>query len=417
MSKKKLAVVGSGIAGMSAAYFLQHDYDVTLFEKQGRIGGHTNTIDVNDGVNDCPMDTGFMVYNDVTYPNLIKLFALLGVETKDTDMSFSVRVDDKDLEYNGSNIDGIYSQRKNIFNPKFHALIWNILKFAKVSKKDLEAGISDDLGLYDYCKGHGLSDDFFFQFLMPMSSAVWSTPPHKIRTFPAKALIRFFCNHGFVGVNTQLQWRTVVGGSRQYRDKILEQTCSQVIKSSPVVSAKPLVGKVELKFEDGTTGEFDRVVFACHADETYSIVKENFPQHEKLLKNFSYQKNKAIVHTDESVMPKLKKNWSSWNFIKRDDDTFTVYYMNRLQGVSKKQDFFINIEGERFVDPSKIIQTIDYDHPVFTTQAVKAQKFIDGLNRENLISLCGSYYRYGFHEDALLSSVNLCEILLERQVW
>lgn len=413
---KTLAIIGTGIAGMSAAYFMQDEYEITVYEKNDYVGGHTNTIEVNDGETNCPMDTGFMVFNEKTYPNLVKLFKKLNVPYKDTDMSFSVRNDALNLEFNGSSLGGIFAQKKNILNLKFLQMIREILKFNSHAPELLahEAKF-ENMSIGEYLDYLNLGEYFFTNFLAPMSSAVWSTPMEKMRDFPAKSLVRFFHNHGFVGVNTQLQWKTVEGGSREYRKRIISAYQDKIKTNSGVKEIEQFDDKVIVR-TDHDENSFDKVIVCAHADEALAMLKTPTKMQQDVLSKFSYQKNEAVVHTDASVMPKLKKNWSSWNFLMRNNDTYTVYYMNRLQGVSDKQDFFININGENFVDKSKIIQQITYYHPVFDVASMQAQLKIDELNRNTNLHFSGSYYRYGFHEDALLSSVNLCSTLLGRSV-
>lgn len=413
---KRLAIVGTGIAGMSAAYFLRNDYDITIYEKNDYVGGHTNTVFVNDGEKDCPMDTGFMVFNFKTYPYMVKLFEELNVPIKDTDMSFSVRNEKLDLEFNGSSVNGLFSQRKNLINFKFLKMIFEILKFNGDAPNVLDSHKYDDFSIRDYIRELGLSDYFFDNFLVPMSSAVWSTPVERMGDFPAKSLVRFFQNHGFVGVNTQLQWKTIEGGSREYRSRLIESFKDKIVVNNPVKEVREENGKVIVTSEKGEES-FDEVIVAAHGDEALAMLSKPSEFQQEVLSKFHYQKNIATVHTDESVMPHLEENWSSWNFIIRDGEPFTVYYMNRLQGVSDKQNFFVNINGERYVDNSKIIQEIVYHHPTFDVPAMKAQEKIDALNKSSNIKFTGSYYRYGFHEDGLLSSVNLCQMMLGREVF
>lgn len=411
-----MAIIGSGIAGMSAAYFLRHDFDLELFEKNDYIGGHTNTIEVNDGEKISPMDTGFMVFNEKTYPNLLKLFSELEVPYENTDMSFSVRNDSIDLEYNGSSVNGLFAQRKNIFNFKFLKLIKDILKFNGDAKNMLANEANANLTIGQYVDRLGLSEYFMTNFLVPMSSAVWSTPIEKMKDFPAQSLVRFFENHGFVGVETQLQWKTVTGGSREYRNRLLKKLGKDYQTENAVESLRQDGDKIILKTKNGEK-VFDYCVVATHGDEAYRLLENPNDFQKEVLKNFSYQENIATVHTDISVMPKLKTNWSSWNFLMRDNKAYTVYYMNRLQRISDKVDFFVNINGEEFIDSKKIISKINYTHPVFDLAAVEAQRKMDALNKEGNLFFTGSYYRYGFHEDALLSSVNLCTEILGKDVW
>ncbi len=412
---KKLAIIGSGIAGMSAAYFLKDDFEITLFEKGSYIGGHTNTVDVHDGEKECPMDTGFMVFNEKTYPYLLKLFNKLGVPYKNTDMSFSVRNEQLDLEFNGSSLSGIFSQRKNIFNFKFLKMIREILKFNSHAPIVIEDPRYKEMSIGSYLAERGHSDYFFENFLAPMSSAVWSTPTSKMKDFPARSLVQFFYNHGFVGVNTQLQWKTVDGGSRVYRDILIDSFKDQIRINSEVVG----VIQNETGFTVQTNKEiieFDKVIICSHADEALKMLENPTKDQKDVLSKFKYQLNMATVHTDKTVMPNLKANWSSWNFLMNKSKQYTVYYMNRLQGVSDKKDFFVNINGEEFVDKSKIIQSIEYHHPIFDVESAIAQTKIDQLNAQGEIHFSGSYYRYGFHEDALLSSVELCSTILGKRV-
>ena len=412
---KKLAIIGSGIAGMSAAYFLKDHYDITLFEKDSYIGGHTNTVDVHDGEKECPMDTGFMVFNEKTYPNLIKLFEKLNVPIKNTDMSFSVRNDELDLEFNGSSLSGIFSQKKNLFNFKFLKMIREILKFNSHAPFVIEDPRYSEMSIGTYLSERGHSEYFFENFLAPMSSAVWSTPTNRMKEFPAKSLIQFFFNHGFVGVNTQLQWKTVDGGSRVYRDLLINSFKDKIKVNSGVTSVVQNESNFIIKTAQGDF-EFDKVIVCSHADEALGMLENPTVEQTKVLSKFKYQRNMATVHTDSSIMPNLKANWSSWNFLMKKSKQYTVYYMNKLQGVSDKQDFFVNINGEEFIDKSKIIQSIEYHHPIFDVDSAIAQTKIDSLNANSEIHFSGSYYRYGFHEDALLSSVELCSTILGKRV-
>jgi predicted NAD/FAD-binding protein len=412
---KKLAIIGTGIAGMSAAYFLKENYDITVFEKNDYIGGHTNTIDVHDGEKDCSMDTGFMVFNETTYPNLVKLFKKLNVPYVNTDMSFSVRNAALDLEFNGSSLNGIFSQRRNLFNWKFLKMIREILKFNSHADVVITDPKYAEMSIGDYIMEQGHSEYFFDNFLAPMSSAVWSTPTEKMLEFPAKSLVQFFKNHGFVGVNTQLQWKTVDGGSRVYRDLLIESFEDRVNINSGVKSITQNPNNFTITTSD-TELTFDKVIIASHADEALKLIANPTEMQKEVLGAFKYQKNIATVHTDNTLMPNLKRNWSSWNFLMRSEKQYTVYYMNKLQGVSDQQDFFVNINGEEFVDKNKVIKSIEYHHPIFDVESSIAQTKIDKLNMQDEIHFTGSYYRYGFHEDALLSSVNLCSAILGEPV-
>lgn len=413
---KTLAIIGTGMSGMSAAHFLKEEYDITLFEKNDYIGGHTNTVYVDEDGQKKPIDTGFMVFNDVTYPLMIKLFAQLGVSSYNTDMSFSVRDNNIDMEFNGSSLGGLFSQKKNIFSPSYIRMLLDVSKLSKMAQEILTQPRFDNFAVKDLLT-IGFSQRFLDHFLLPMSSAVWSTPNDKMMNFHLRTLIRFFVNHGFLGLDTQHQWKTVTGGSQSYKLKLIAPFENRIKTNCGVLKVKSLGDKIQITTGQGEVSLFDKVVFASHADETIAMIENPTALQQELLSPFRYQENIALLHTDKSVMPKLKKNWSSWNFIYRENEIFTIYYMNKLQKISDKIDYFININGERFVDASKVIKRIVYHHPVFDTQTAKAQERLSELNTDdNNMYFCGSYFRYGFHEDALLSSVMLCEKMLKRKV-
>jgi predicted NAD/FAD-binding protein len=416
--KPKLAIIGTGIAGMSAAYFLKDDYDITVYEKNGYIGGHTNTVVVDEEGTDIPIDTGFMVFNEVTYPYFCKLIDKLKVPYKDTDMSFAVRHNQSGLEYNGSSLNGLFAQRANLLKPSYWKFLLDINKFFDESPKILDQEKYASVSIRDYVNELGLGQNFYDKFLVPMSSAVWSTPTDRMGDFPAQSLVRFFYNHGFMGLNTQHQWKTIIGGSQNYRKILIESFIDRIRINDAAVEVEQLADKVKVTSKDSGTEEFDKVVFAGHADEMLAIIKNPTTEQQRLLEPFKYQENIAVLHQDASAMPKLKKVWSSWNYvIPNEKETYTVYYMNMLQGVSKKYDYFININGEKYVDPDKVLRRIVYHHPTFDTAAIAAQKELQTLNTDDdRLYFCGSYFRYGFHEDALMSSVILCNTMLKREV-
>ena len=415
---KKVAIVGTGMAGMSAAYFLKDHFDLTIFEKNDYIGGHTNTVYVNENGEQKPIDTGFIVFNEVTYTNMVKLFHELKVPYYDSDMSFSVMETDSGLEYNGSSLwNGLFAQKKNLFSPSFWKMLLDIQKLCKLAPKLVEDPRFENLTVRDLVLTEGYGKNFLDHFVVPMSSAVWSTPHMKVLDFPARTLIRFFLNHGFLGLDTQHQWKTVKGGSETYKQKIIEKVRDRIKVSSGVTQVEVTGNQVKLTTVKGESYDFDHVIFASHADEALEMIKNPTELQRELLSSFKYQENIAVLHTDSSLMPKIEKNWSSWNFVYKENDSFTVYYMNRLQNISKKKEYFININGERFVARDKIIKRIVYHHPLFDRKAIKAQERLPELNKgKPPLYFCGSYFRYGFHEDALWSSVLLCEEILQRKL-
>jgi predicted NAD/FAD-binding protein len=415
---EKLAIVGTGIAGMGCGHLLQHKYDIHLFEQNDYIGGHTNTIFVSEGEKEVSMDTGFMVFNYKTYPELCKLFEEIGAPVKKTDMSFSVQHVPSGLEYCGSGLNGLFAQRKNIFSPKFIRMLMKISKFNKLSVQILDDAAYDGMTIGEYIEKHNFGEDMLWKYLVPMSAAVWSTPMDKMLDFPAKTLIRFFFNHGFLGLNTQHQWYTLEGGSESYKKILIAPFKDKIRVNFKVISAERTSdGKVLLTFIDGRSELFDKVIFASHGDQTLAVLKDPTPLENELLSCFKYQYNKATVHTDESIMPKTKKVWSSWNYRivnkNQKQEPTTIYWMNSLQGVSDKHNYFVSINAEEgSVHPSKIIREFDYEHPLFDVDAIKAQDRLQELNSEGPVYYCGSYFKYGFHEDAYASAVKLCDGLI-----
>lgn len=401
---------------MACAHFLQHKFDLTIYEKNNYVGGHTNTISVDEDGKEIFIDTGFMVFNHVTYPLLTKLFSELDVPTKKTFMSFSVQHIPSGLEYCGSGLNGLFAQRKNIFSVKHIKMLFQISRFNKESVKILDNREYDDYSLEAYIKGEGYGDDMLWKYLIPMSSAVWSTPMDLMLNFPAQTLVRFFYNHGFLGLNTQHQWYTVVNGSKTYRDLIIKPFKEKIEVNNPVVKVKREDGKA-IVHSKKQTKTFDKVIFAAHGDESLKLLSNPTENERKLLSKFKYQKNIATLHTDESVMPKIKRAWSSWNYRTENNlPPSTIYWMNSLQQVSDKKNYFVSINGENSIDKKKTIKSIEYTHPLFDTEAVSAQKELPVLNECGPLYFCGSYFRYGFHEDAVISSVNLCEKLLRKKV-
>lgn len=413
---EKLAIIGTGIAGMGCAHLLQKKYDLTLFEQNNYVGGHTNTVSVDEDGKQVHMDTGFMVFNFETYPNLCKLFEEIKAPIKKTDMSFSVQHVPTGLEYCGSGLNGLFAQRKNIFSAKYIKMLMEISRFNKISIQILDDPKYKDHSLAQYIKEFGFSEDMLWKYLVPMSSAVWSTPMEKMLDFPAVTLIRFFKNHGFLGLNTQHQWYTLQNGSQAYREILIAPFKDRIHINSEVKKVKRQNGKAIVILNNGSEQEFDKVIFASHADQTLAMLESPTEEEKRLLSPFKYEKNKATVHTDENIMPKTKKTWSSWNYRIEERNgkqiPTTIYWMNSLQGVSEKKNYFVSINAmPGTVDPKKIIREIDYEHPLFDVAAIKAQDELQKLNETGPLYYCGSYFKYGFHEDAYASSVELCEKL------
>lgn len=447
MPRPSLAIVGTGISGLGCAHFLHRQFEVTLFEQERRTGGHTHTVSVPEPDPDrpgcnrwLPIDTGFMVFNYETYPQLTRLFSLLDVPVEKTDMSFSVRHEDTGLEFCGSSLNHLFCQRRNLLRPSFYRMLRQVDRFNRealaalglsspngLSLSDLPADPAlESMTLADYVRARGYGRDFLDLYLVPMSSAVWSTPPDKMLQFPARTLLRFFHNHGFLGLRTQHQWWTVAGGAQEYVRRLVAPFRDRIRHGAKVARVARDPAGVCLTTADGTIHRFDHVIFASHGHESLKLLADPTPDEARLLSRFRYQPNIATLHTDASVMPRTRLAWSAWNYsIGRDAtgqvEPMTIYWMNRLQGVSERENYFVSINRPDRIDPRRVLRTISYEHPLFTLDAVRAQREIPALNafaRGTTESyFCGAWTRYGFHEDGFLSAVNLSRLLLDRDPW
>jgi predicted NAD/FAD-binding protein len=371
-------------------------------------------------------DTGFMVFNKVTYPHLTRLFDQLAVPIKPTSMSFSVRHADTGLEFAGSSVNHLFAQRRNLLRPRFWRMLAAISRFNKEAIAALDDPRTQRETLGDFVRRRGYGTDFLELYLVPMSSAVWSTPPELMLSFPATTLLRFFHNHGFLGLDTQHPWWTVDGGSRAYVEKITAPWRDRIRLKQPATRVARAGRQVYITTPDGQAHYFDKVILACHGYQALALLVDPTKHEKRLLSEFQYQPNVATVHTDASVMPRRKLAWSSWNYeINRDRaggvSTATHYWMNLLQGLPGSENYFVTINRPEAIAPDKVIRRIDYEHPLFTLGAVRAQVEIPTLN-ESATGTTETYYagawqRYGFHEDGLLSAVRLCTHLLGRDPW
>lgn len=414
---EKIAIVGTGVAGLGCAWQLRNHASISLIEKDNRPGGHTNTVEVEEDGRRLPVDTGFIVFNRVTYPHLCRLFAELGVKDKPAEMSFSVHHEATGLEYNGMGFNKVFAQRRNLASPRFWSLIGKITKFFRVARESL--GSATGLTMREFVEKHRLGRDFLDLYLVPMSSAVWSTNPADVMDFPAETLVRFFDNHGFLGVDTHHRWLTVDGGARTYLRKITDVVGAPRL-SAPVSGVESSDRQVTVRFADGSSEGFDRVILACHADQARALLPETDSGARDLLGCFRYQHNPATLHTWEGVMPGRRLAWASWNYRVTGDAgqrAKTHYWMNALQGVSERRNYFVSLNSRGEIPEDHILYETDYEHPVFSREAVEAQSRLPGLNdrsRDQRVFFCGSYFRYGFHEDAYGSAVALSTLLRER---
>jgi predicted NAD/FAD-binding protein len=424
----RLAIIGTGIAGLGCAHFLHRHFDLTLFEQNDYAGGHTNTVTATEpGTRRAiPIDTGFMVFNQVTYPLLTRLFTELRVPIKPTAMSFSVRHADSGLEFAGSSLNHLFAQRKNLFRPRFYRMLAAINRFNSEAVAALAEPATEHETLGDYVRRRGYGDDFFHLYLAPMSSAVWSTPPDLMLQFPATSLLRFFHNHGFLGLHTQHPWWTVDGGAKTYVEKItapfrdrlhLRVAAHRVIRTPRGVTVMTSAGGAQ---------NFDHVILACHGDQSLRLLVNPTAGESRLLGEFHYQPNVATLHTDASVMPRTRLAWSSWNYeIARDAaggiSTATHYWMNSLQGVSDRENYFVTINRPEAIAEARVVRRINYEHPLFSLGAVRAQAEIPALNAAargtTETYFAGAWQRFGFHEDGLLSAHRLATQILGRDPW
>jgi predicted NAD/FAD-binding protein len=367
-----------------------------------------------------------MVFNRVTYPLLNRLFDRLGVESKPTNMSFSVRHADSGLEYCGSSLNHLFAQRRNLLSPRFYRMLGSINRFNGEAVEALEDPAYREITLGEYVDRRGYGTDFLDLYLAPMSSAVWSTPPELMRSFPAITLLRFFHNHGFLGLSTQHPWFTVVGGSRAYVDKIVSPWRDRIRLGDPARRISRPGKGVHVTLSSGEVQVFDKVILACHADQALSLLSDPSASESRLLGEFKYQSNTATLHTDSSVMPRTRLAWASWNYeINRgpagESSTATHYWMNSLQGVSERQDYFVSINRPGAIDPRRVLKSIEYDHPLLNLGAHRAQVELPAMNAAaggtTDTFFAGSYFRYGFHEDAFMSAAGLSGQLLGRDPW
>jgi predicted NAD/FAD-binding protein len=414
---ESLAIVGTGIAGLGCAHFLQHRYALTLYEKGHHIGGHANTLMVEDEAGPVPIDTGFMTYNEVTYPNLTQLFRELEVGSQPSSMSFSVQHLPAQLEFSGSSLNHLFAQRRNLLQASFWRMLLTIRRFNEEAVASLHSRCCEHLSLEDYLHERRYGDQFRDCYLMPMSCAVWSAPPERMLQFPAATLLRFFHNHGFLGLHTQHPWRTVVGGAQRYVKKLCAPFRTRIHLQRGVRQVRR-EGRGVIVTDDSGHGErYDHVILACHADQALRMLADADGAEHSLLGEFRYQANAALLHTDAAVMPARERCWSSWNYRigSRSDGSLlpsTVYWINRLQRLPTRRNYFVSINGEETLEPGKILQRIHYEHPLFSLGAIRAQRELPQLNRRGTqVYFCGSYFRYGFHEDALTSALDLSRLL------
>ena len=411
----KIAVIGSGISGLSASYFLSKKHHVDLFEKEDRFGGHSYTIDVIVNKKRIPVDIGFIVFNHLTYPNLINFFNEIDIEIEKSDMSFSVSVEGTNFEYCGKGLKGIFANKSNFLNIKFIRMFLEILKFYKLCDKI--SNIDQVITLDEFLKKNKWSKSFINFHIIPMVSAIWSMPPYEAGKMPMNFFLKFFQNHGLFKLRNRPQWYTVAHRSKTYVNKVLSQISGEYFKNYKINSIKRVSSGVQVYY--GGANEFfdyDKVILATHADQALSLIKNPTDQEIKTLSNFDYKKNLAVLHCDESVMPKNKKVWSSWNTYvdpKNLNKSSLTYWLNLLQNINCEKNIFLTLNPLKEIPNERIYKKIEFTHPYYDQKALDNQKNLKNIQNKENILFCGSYFGYGFHEDGIKSSIEMLKNLNE----
>ena len=408
----KVAVIGSGISGLSAAYFLSKKYKVDLFEKEDRFGGHSHTIDIklNEDTNKILADIGFIVFNKKTYPNLINFFKEIDVEIEKSNMSLSFMSKDIDLEYCGKGLKGIFSHKKNLFNFDFFKMFLEILKFYKKSSKLNE--FNEDISLGEYLANEKHSEYFINYHLIPMVSAIWSMPPYDAKKMPIKFFMKFFQNHGLFNLSKRPQWYTVKNRSRQYVNKVIEKISGEHFKNYKIKKIKRISNFVRIFYgSENEYFDYDKVIIATHADEAKKMIEDKSEEEAKILGSFQYKKNLAIIHSDEVVMPQKRFNWSAWNTSISKKNSSVTYWLNLLQNFKINKNIFLTLNPFEEINADKIIKKVEFTHPYYDHNTLKNQKNLHLIQNKKNILFCGSYFGYGFHEDGIKSTLEMIKFL------
>ena len=413
--KLNIAVVGAGVAGLSSAWLLNKNHQVTVYEASNTIGGHAITVDVAIPEGLIPVDTGFIVYNELNYPNLTALFKHLGVSTKDAEMSFGASLELGGFEYSGTNLDGIFGQRINVVRPRFWRMLIGIISFYKKAPSILDNPAYSGVTLGEYLAQENYSDSFINDHLLPMAAAIWSTTASEMKAYPAQAFVRFFDSHGLLALKARPQWRTVDGGSREYVNRLTEEYRSQILFGG-VQSIQRTTNKILVEDASGNLRSFDHIVLATHANEALRLLSDSNQHERALLGRWQYTINRAVLHSDPTFMPKRRRVWSSWNFIGNRSESdkhqlCVTYWLNRLQSLASDTQLFLTLNPIREPKKESIIREFDYEHPFFDTYALSTQAKLWSLQGHRNTWYCGSYFGAGFHEDALQSGLAVAEEL------
>lgn len=407
----RIAVIGAGVSGLSAGWLLSSTHEVVVYERDNRLGGHANTVDVPVGDEIVPVDAGFIVYNEPAYPNLTALFAHFGVASEPTCMSFGASIGGGAVEYSGQTLSSVFADRRNLVSPKFLTMLVDIARFHHDARRALATGLAHDISLSAFVAAKGYSRAFATYFLKPMASAIWSTPSSKILDFSAAAFIKFYDNHGLLRVLNLPVWRTVTGGSRRYVEKIAAPLVAKARLKTPVSSVRRTEAGVEVRDQSGEVDIFDHVILACHADEACALLVDADGDERRLLGAFGYQKNRAVVHVDPAHMPRRRRAWSSWNYVGDGERFAATYWMNRLQNLKCARDIFVTLNPLTPVRDEAIVAEFDYAHPMFDIGAAVAQAALWSLQGRGGVWFCGAHFGQGFHEDGLQAGLAVAEAI------
>ncbi len=402
----RIAIVGTGIAGMTVARRLYLAHQLTVYEANAYVGGHTATVDVERHGQPYAIDTGFIVYNDWTYPNFIALLDEIGVESQASNMSFSFGCERTGLEYNGTSINSLFAQRRNVLRPSFLRMIADILRFNSRSRS-LLAGSDDALTLGEYLREHHYSRAFTQRYIVPMGKAIWSATESTMLGFPVRFFVEFFEKHGFLNISNRPTWRTIAGGSREYARQLVAPFRNRILLSTPVAGVQRSVDHVSVRSQRGDVTHFDAVIFACHSDQALKILEDPSPQEREILGAFPYQENEALLHTDERMLPRNRRARAAWNYhalSPSQERVALTYDMNVLMSLNAPEKFLVTLNRSADIEPSKVLGRYVYHHPVYTPGAVAAQRRRNEISGVNRSYYCGAYWRYGFHEDGVVSA-------------
>jgi predicted NAD/FAD-binding protein len=413
----KIAIIGSGISGLTAAWYLRHQHTITLFEANDYAGGHTATVDVEVASGRYAIDTGFIVFNDRTYPNFEQLLSELDIQGQPSEMSFSVHNDNNGLEYNGHGLSSLFAQKKNLFKPQFYRFLYEITKFNRLAKQTAYENIEQQQTLGDFLQQHSLSDYFTENYILPMGAAIWSSSLADMRNIPLGFFLRFFLNHGLLDIVNRPQWYVIPGGSREYVKRMLVEIEPLIRLNSSVQQVSRINDQIHITVND-SVDVFDHVIFACHSDQALALLADSTVNEQQVLSAMAYQDNDVVLHTDARILPNAKAAWASWNYHLPLADNESchqlpalTYNMNILQGIDAPETFCVTLNQTHAIDPSKILRQFTYAHPVFNRNSIKAQQQRHLINGLDNTWFCGAYWYNGFHEDGVRSALDVIEAI------